>query len=359
MNDVDQAKLFAALLAVLKKENSSLKKQLMAELHEQLQTIDTPNITQIIEQGEPGPQGERGEKGETGERGIQGSKGDKGDKGDKGEPGEKGDQGEKGEQGLQGEKGDPGLDGIKGDKGDKGDRGEKGKDGEPGLKGDKGDRGEKGPTGSKGDKGDKGPKGDKGDKGSQGLKGPKGEKGPKGPKGDKGEKGPQGPKGDKGSKGAKGDTGPAGKDGVNFDSDTFYKEFNTYKARLNQQLSTIGGGGSTKILDNDDVEFKRRHEVEGDAILIFDSAKQLFVSESFNDIIERLQVGMEIQYDRLVDANGSFTYIGEALPGSDRASASWRIKRVYEQGDDIEIIWAANTAAFDRIWNDRETYEYN
>lgn len=110
----------------------------------------------------------------------------------------------------------------------------------------------------------------------------------------------------------------------------------------------------------DDVKFQKRHEVEGDAILIFDSVSKKFQSESFNDIIERLQVGMEVQYDRLVDTDGDFVYIGEAAPGSARDAAAWRIKRVYElAGEDVEIIWANNTANTELVWDDRATYEYN
>ncbi|MDB4726230.1 hypothetical protein OAF54_02245, partial [bacterium] len=110
----------------------------------------------------------------------------------------------------------------------------------------------------------------------------------------------------------------------------------------------------------DDVKFQKRHEVEGDAILIFDSGSKKFQSESFNDIIERLQVGMEVQYDRLVDTDGDYVYIGEAAPGSARDAAAWRIKRVYElAGEDVEIIWANNTANTELVWDDRAMYEYN
>ena len=138
-----------------------------------------------------------------------------------------------------------------------------------------------------------------------------------------------------------------------------HKKFIDMKVAQSGWGSTSSGGGSVNILQMDDVEFQKRHQVEGDAILIFNEEKKKFVSESFNDIIQRLQIGMEVQYDRLVDTDGVYTYIGEALPGTARDAAAWRIKRVYEIGDDIEVIWADNTADTVKVWNDRATYEYN
>lgn len=244
----------------------------------------------------------------------------------------------------------------------------------------------------------------------RGPAGPPGEPGPQGEIGPIGEQGPIGPQGLKGARGI------PGKDGKDFTKDilifektltetttsqeqkinSFIKEarkeidafeksvtstvkvttednaasindiqvkFNEFVKRVNHQIRelAIGGGGSVNILQMDDVEFARRHEVEGDAILIFDAEKKKFVSQSFIDITERLQIGMEKQYDRLVDTDevNGYTYVGEADPGSNRANPIWRIKRVYEVGDDLEIIWADNSADFDKIWDDRATYEYN
>ena len=60
-----------------------------------------------------------------------------------------------------------------------------------------------------------------------------------------------------------------------------------------------------------------------------------------------------------MDEEGTFTYIGEADPGTTQGVALWRIKRVSEQPDgDLEILWANGSAAFDKIWTDRATYTY-
>ena len=242
-------------------------------------------------------------------------------------------------------------------------------------------------------RGPQGPKGEQGDPGTQGLIG---EQGPAGPRGLKGERGIAGKDGKASTKEIQAfektlvETTQLTENQISkfisetkkdissfeakittaFDSNEKNTEaslkdittkFNEFVKRVNQSLREIGGGGSVNILQMDDVEFKKRHMMEGDAILIFDTEKQKFVSQSFIDITERLQIGMEKQYDRLIDTDevNGFTYVGEADPGSNRANPVWRIKRVYEVGDDIEIIWADNSADFDKVWDDRATFEYN
>jgi hypothetical protein len=206
-----------------------------------------------------------------------------------------------------------------------------------GPRGEQGPKGDPGPQGLKGDKGDTGPKGDKGDPGPQGEVGPQGEQGPE---------------------------GPAGKDVDGKELQKLKKDFDHYRNLVNQQMASIGGGGSVKILDNDDVVFQRRHEVEGNAILIFDSDINKFKSESFTDIIERLKVDLEVQYDKLifetVENSISYTYIGEAAPGSITSDAVWRIKRVAEYSDGLtEVLWANDSVDFDKVWDDRESYTYD
>ena len=332
----------------------------------------------------PGPQGSQGQQGLKGDKGVKGDKGDKGVKGDKGDRGEKGDQGI---QGIQGERGEVGPKGEKGDKGDTGETGPQGEQGIQGLPGSdgrdgttgpqgplgpKGEQGERGLTGPQGPQGIQGPQGERGEAGEQGVAGPKGDKGDPGdigPRGEKGEPGVQGIQGPKGDKGDQGPAGPAGLDAKVTDTDIqpyldqinekFQTWVNKTQQDLNNKMTAMAGSGSYAIMDNRDVEFKKRHEIEGNAILVFDADKKKFVSETLSSVLERLRIDLEVQYDKLIDVDGDFTYVGEAIPGSDRGTASWRIKRVYEIGDDIEVIWADNTADFNKVWDDRATYEYN
>lgn len=274
--------------------------------------------------------------------------------------GEVGPQGDKGEPGPQGDKGEVGLKGDKGDNGETGPRGPEGVVGDQGPKGDKGDKGEKGPQGEKGIKGDAGKPGPKGEKGL------KGDKGDKGDTGERGLAGNQGPKGDKGEAGKPGKTGPkgpkgeAGKAGSDTNIKKLERDFNIYKTQLNQQLSTLGGGGSVNILDMDDVAFNKPSQLSNNDILIFDKSINKFKALNLVTVIENIRIDLEMQYNKFIDVVGSYTYIGESDPGTATSSSVWRIKRIYDiDGDDYEITWATGTSDFDKIWDDRLTYIYS
>ena len=131
MLPLDEAKLLATLLGVLKKENSKVKEDLLKELYQELQKeIDDQSgvkYLQLDELEEPVPiQVFKGEQGKEGPRGKQGQKGTKGDIGPQGERGSIGPQGDRG---LVGSIGPQGIQGFVGD------QGPAGKDGKDGLDG--------------------------------------------------------------------------------------------------------------------------------------------------------------------------------------------------------------------------------
>jgi hypothetical protein len=343
--------------------NTGLAVALYKKLREQVESI------KLI----PGPPGPKGEKGPKGDKGV---KGDSGPEGKQGPHGPKGDKGDTGPQGPAGKDGSRGLSGEQGPKGDKGDTGPQGPAGKDGKNGKDGKSGERGPAGPKGDKGDTGstgvpgPKGEKGDRGPKGDRGEKGDVGPRGEKGDRGDPGPAGPRGEKGEKGDPGPQGAPGRDGKDASepditpiAQRLEKNFNDYRNQINNTLSTLGGGGSYKLLDNADVEMKQLSQVCENGILIFNVAKKKFVVSDIEEVILALGldlgVGTTQQYTRLVDTEGVDTYIGEALPGSNESAPVWRIKRVTEDGDDITILWANGSAEFDKIWDDRASFTYS
>lgn len=320
-----------------------------------------------------GPVGLTGAQGPKGDKGVKGDKGDQGIRGDKGDPGLRGEKGERGETGPQGERGADGQRGTQGERGEKGEKGEIGLPGLTGPKGDKGDEGKQGPQGERGERGEKGERGVQGADGAPGADGARGEPGPPGPKGEKGDVGSQGIPGEKGEKGEKGDPGtPAPDYKKQFEEalesfnkrltenaskvdDNIQKQIN----KINQSLSTIGGGGSYKLVDNADVDKSAIRNVVENAILIYDPAKKKFIAESFVNVLERLRTDLEVQYNRLIDTVDNYIYIGEALPGTATSEAKWRIKRVDQQsGDDYDIIWADGTADFVKIWDDRLSLTY-
>jgi hypothetical protein len=316
------------------------------QLNEQL--VDKPDIVDVliekaVEKIDLDPELPffKGDKGEQGEQGLIGPKGERGEKGPIGEQGimgVRGPQGERGPMGPQGLPGLPGPQGIKGEKGEKGDRGLQG------------ERGYEGPMGRQG------AKGEKGDKGDPGQPGPIGEQGPPGPIG------PQGPEGPPGAMILNEDV-ISGYGELKDQFKVYQQRDQAWKARLNIQLASLGGGGSAKILDNDDVVFNRPEQLSNNDVLIWDDSIRKFTAINMVTVINNIKAELEVQYDKLVDeqtvANTSYTYVGEAAPGSVSSASVWRIKRITEYANGyLEIIWANDTDAFDKVWNDRASYTY-
>ena len=321
------------------------------DLLEEVRVIQGP-------EGARGPQGARGERGEQGPKGDKGVKGDRGEQGPRGLDGSKGDAGDRGEIGPQGERGEQGLQGIRGEIGLPG---PEGKQGPQGLKGDKGDRGDVGEKGETGAAGQKGEKGETGATGPRGETGPQGEKGDKGERGEVGTQGPPGEKGDRGEKGDKGEDAPDYEPRFNELLDLFNKKVSDQQATVNKNvdrqlnnlqksLQSLGGGGSYKLVDNADVDKAALKGVVDNAILIYDPATGKFIADSFINVLDRLKAELEVQYNRLIDVDGVYTYVGEALPGTGESEAKWRIKRIEEVGEDFNILWADGDANFNNIW---------
>lgn len=321
---------------------------------------------------EAGPSGRDGKDGLDGRDGVDGKDGVDGSPGPAGDPGIAGADGRDGSDGSdgvdgkdgiagpQGPKGDRGDDGVKGDKGDTGPKGDTGQQGERGLQGPQGIPGETGPKGDTGPQGEPGPKGDRGTRGTEGIQGATGLTGPKGDKGDKGDPGDPAP-----------DYTPKFEELLSQFNAGVKKHQDTINKRIEDRLKKMGGlggtsgGGSYKILDNADVEKTKLNTIVGDSILIYNPTKRKFVVESFVNIIDRIKADLEVQYNRLIDKVGDYTYIGEALPGTATSAASWRIKRIYEKpidgenSGDFDILWAEGTADLIHVWEDRLTYSYS
>lgn len=225
-------------------------------------------------------------------KGREGSVGPKGVKGDRGEKGLEGRRGPKGERGDKGEKGDIGITGPAGPIGIKG---------EVGPIGPIGPKGETGPQGIQGETGIEGPIGPEGPQGFPGLQGERGEKGEKGDTGTTGPKGDDGATGERGERGERGDPGIPGTSAPDIEPKfaelrtEFSKEVKSHQEEINkridQRLGAITlhgrgggatGGGSFKILDNADVEYKSLSEVNDGDVLAFDAAKKKFVTTAAN-----------------------------------------------------------------------------
>jgi len=64
-------------------------------------------------------------------------------------------------------------------------------------------------------------------------------------------------------------------------------------------------------------------------------------------------------YDKLIDDESPYIYIGEVEAGTNTSAPSWRIKRIDSTNDpDVDIRWADGTTDFTKTWDDRATYTY-
>ncbi|MCC7571459.1 hypothetical protein KO465_09120 [Candidatus Micrarchaeota archaeon] len=75
------------------------------------------------------------------------------------------------------------------------------------------------------------------------------------------------------------------------------------------------------------------------------------------------KVTKEVDESMLIDqTTANITYIGWARPGSvnvaGKADARWKIKRIDETVDPMEIGYAGGTDSYTYIWDDRSTYDY-
>lgn len=66
------------------------------------------------------------------------------------------------------------------------------------------------------------------------------------------------------------------------------------------------------------------------------------------------------EYTKLIDeVNESTMYIGEAQPGTLQSQSLWRIKRVQQTNEDLEITFANASNTFGFVWNNRLAYSYS
>lgn len=61
-----------------------------------------------------------------------------------------------------------------------------------------------------------------------------------------------------------------------------------------------------------------------------------------------------------VTVSGSYTYVAHAIPGSNQASAVWRVKRIYDDGaGGLVQTWADGNSNFDNIATNLTSLSYS
>lgn len=71
------------------------------------------------------------------------------------------------------------------------------------------------------------------------------------------------------------------------------------------------------------------------------------------------QPGESVPYDTLVDdAGAGVTYVGEAAAGSAPGATVWRIQKIDESANPVEVRFADGVATFTKEWDERASYSY-
>ena len=68
-----------------------------------------------------------------------------------------------------------------------------------------------------------------------------------------------------------------------------------------------------------------------------------------------------LDYLASVDDDDNPEYVGYAEPGTASSAAKWQIRKVtYEANTDtiVSVKYAGGSAAFDKAWDDRDSYTY-
>ena len=168
-------------------------------------------------------------------------------------------------------------------------------------------------------------------------------------KGDRGDEGPQG------LSGAIGSPGLDGRDGTNAPllgdiiSSLMASESFLEAVKGEKGDPGLGAGGGAGKLDVADLPGYRSAS-PGDILAVSTNGKVGFLD--LGDIAMP-------EYDRLIDTEGDYKYIGEADPGTATSATGWRIKRAnFKAGDDTDITWGDGSSEFNKIWDDRTGYAY-
>ena len=220
--------------------------------------------------------------------------------------------------------------------------------GRRGRRGARGTDGADGADGKDGSRGVDGADGLPGQDGADGLPGKRGGRGPMGAVGRQGQVGPTGPQGEKG------DTGPMPAHQWKGGKIRFQMPNGQWGRYVSLKGDTGGRGAMGRAvkesfgsitLNGTDLEFKKLGALGPDISV---------------DLSALAGGAVDVNNAQRVDdtVNGTVLYVGDAVPGTLDAAASWRIKRITFTGQDSVTEWAGGVETRDKVWNNRlsETY---
>lgn len=83
-----------------------------------------------------------------------------------------------------------------------------------------------------------------------------------------------------------------------------------------------------------------------------DAQIELVADEEGKLLVGSSSIANTLRYEEGV----TYTYIGEATPGTAESSSSWRIKRLTNASN--TILWADGDASFSKVWDNYASYTY-
>lgn len=97
--------------------------------------------------------------------------------------------------------------------------------------------------------------------------------------------------------------------------------------------------------------------IENDKIdvSVIEQPVQVIIAESSTEVIEAEEEVYDIEIDTSI---AGVTYVGQALPGTAKDSAAWRIKKITDSAGGSSVDWANGNANFVYVWDDRLSYVY-
>ena len=148
--------------------------------------------------------------------------------------------------------------------------------------------------------------------------------------------------------------------GYDFNDSVSVEAYNSFRDEYKKETFTITGTQKTQNIQTEVISSLQKGTT-GYPI------QNILVNVNSNPFTSDNRFPVETKTDRryktktTYTANGFEEYHGEASPGSLTSSSRWRIsKRVYDSDDrETDLVWANGDAEFNKIWDNRASYNYS
>ena len=132
----------------------------------------------------------------------------------------------------------------------------------------------------------------------------------------------------------------------------------TYVYGVNEELTLLSAVEPTPVKDNKVLaELKKKaniSEVQPISVAELPLGTGAATEAKQNEIIDIITTNLTL---RLIES-GVYTYVGEAIIGSDESDPVWKVKRI-DEASGVIILWADGNENFDNVWSNYASLVYN